>query len=291
MLHAAVARRQLPEVAFHPRQKQALGFEIFKLSELLDRLTQDGSKRWEAPRRLDFHGLYVGIRGRGEVIIDFAAQPIGKGMLTVAAHGCVHHYTPRTRAADAWMLLFTPEFLALGERVPLSLLTAGARSLQLEPSLHRELSSLCQMLAREYARPLDALQRPLLAAMARTVLLHAERATRRVSPAAPPELARFFAALDRDIRATRSVDHYSRASGLSRRKLAEMLFEHTGRTLKRAIDERAILEIKRLLAHTDLSVKELAERAGFSEPTNFVKFFRAHAQQTPLEFRARFRTF
>src|SRR6185312_3379151 len=84
------------EVVFHPRQKEVLGFAIFKLSELLARLTRDGSKRWEAPRRLNFHGLYVGMRGRGEVIVDFAAQPIGAGVLTVAARGCVHHYTPHT---------------------------------------------------------------------------------------------------------------------------------------------------------------------------------------------------
>jgi AraC-like DNA-binding protein len=47
-----------------------------------------------------------------------------------------------------------------------------------------------------------------------------------------------------------------------------------------------VLELKRVLAHTDVSVKELAERAAFDEPTNLVKFFRHHTGMTPLEFRA-----
>jgi transcriptional regulator GlxA family with amidase domain len=47
-----------------------------------------------------------------------------------------------------------------------------------------------------------------------------------------------------------------------------------------------ILEHKRLLAHSGVSVKELAALTGFDEPTNLVKFFRLHTGQTPLEFRS-----
>jgi AraC family transcriptional regulator, transcriptional activator of pobA len=51
------------------------------------------------------------------------------------------------------------------------------------------------------------------------------------------------------------------------------------------IDDRVILEQKRLLVHTELSIKELAARTGFAEPTNLVKFFRHHTGQTPRAFR------
>jgi AraC family transcriptional regulator, transcriptional activator of pobA len=51
------------------------------------------------------------------------------------------------------------------------------------------------------------------------------------------------------------------------------------------IDERVILEHKRLLVHTDLSIKELAAKTGFDEPTNLVKFFRHHTGHTPAAFR------
>ena len=51
------------------------------------------------------------------------------------------------------------------------------------------------------------------------------------------------------------------------------------------VDERVILEIKRLLIHTHLSVKEIAEATGFDEPTNLIKFFKRYTGQTPLSFR------
>ncbi len=101
----------------------------------------------------------------------------------------------------------------------------------------------------------------------------------------PTELQRFFAILERDCLTTRHVTHYAKAAGFSARRLGELLYAHTGRSTKQVIDERVVLEHKRLLAHTELSVKELAERTGFPEPTNLIKFFRHHTGTTPLEFR------
>ena len=56
--------------------------------------------------------------------------------------------------------------------------------------------------------------------------------------------------------------------------------------MSQLIDDRVVLEQKRLLAHTDISVKELAERTGFEEPTNLVKFFRQRTGTTPQAFRS-----
>jgi AraC-like DNA-binding protein len=40
-----------------------------------------------------------------------------------------------------------------------------------------------------------------------------------------------------------------------------------------------------MLAHTDASVAAIGEELGFSEPTNFVKFFKARAGKLPGAFR------
>jgi AraC-like DNA-binding protein len=74
-------------------------------------------------------------------------------------------------------------------------------------------------------------------------------------------------------------------AGISVRQLSDLLVARTGKSTKRIIDDRVVLEHKRLLAHTDISVKELAERSGFDEPTNLVKFFRHHTGTTPQAFR------
>lgn len=51
------------------------------------------------------------------------------------------------------------------------------------------------------------------------------------------------------------------------------------------IDRRVALEAKRLLVHTDASSVAIGEQLGFTEPTNFLKFFRSRVGKTPEAFR------
>jgi AraC-like DNA-binding protein len=58
---------------------------------------------------------------------------------------------------------------------------------------------------------------------------------------------------------------------------------------KAYIDRRVLLESQRLLAHTDAGTAQIAAALGFSEATNFIKFFQRATRQTPSAFRARSR--
>ena len=53
------------------------------------------------------------------------------------------------------------------------------------------------------------------------------------------------------------------------------------------VSRRVALEAKRLLVHTALPVTTIAAKVGFSEPTNFVKFFKREAGMSPGDFRRR----
>lgn len=266
------------ELAFRHNTKRALGFELFKLSELWARV--DALPTILTPKRLDFHIAYAGIRGKGELLVDFAPVPIGAGKLVVCARGRIQEYRPSAKV-DAWMLMFTTDFLRDRLRVLSPALVTPVVAMSADGL------ALCEQMATEHARPEDAHQAPMLASLLRALLLHAERAL----PAdldADPALERFFTILERDCLTTREVAHYAKAAAISPRRLGELISAKTGRSTKQVIDERVVLEHKRLLAHTSLSVKELAERTGFAEPTNLVKFFRHHTGTTPAAFRSTF---
>lgn len=270
------AIRDLP---FRHNLKPSLGFEIFRLADLFERVDAD---ELESPQRPEFHTLYIGLTGKGSMIVDFNAVPLGAGTLTIVARGRVQQFT-RQRGLDAWLLLARPEILTRSHAVLATTWERPFVSLPAEDSA--DLRMLAEQIAAEQARPLDAVQPALLAALFDAVLLRAERLAHDVRPAPPAELARFFTTLEAEFMTTRSVAHFAKRSGLSARRLAELLVEHAGKSPKKVIDDRVLLEQKRLLAHTNLSVKELAARTGFDEPTNLVKFFRHHTGQTPLEFR------
>lgn len=84
---------------------------------------------------------------------------------------------------------------------------------------------------------------------------------------------------------TRTVEKYASMMGITTKKLNQIAKENTGKTGKELIDSYAVLESKRLLAYSQDPIASIAQKLGFSEPTNLTKFFKKHSGLTPKEFR------
>ncbi len=75
---------------------------------------------------------------------------------------------------------------------------------------------------------------------------------------------------------------------MSTKKLNRIVQEIMHQPAKAYINEILIIEMKRLLMNTNFSIKEIAYKTGFEDPTNFVKYFKKSTQKTPIEFRKSF---
>jgi AraC family transcriptional regulator of adaptative response / methylphosphotriester-DNA alkyltransferase methyltransferase len=51
------------------------------------------------------------------------------------------------------------------------------------------------------------------------------------------------------------------------------------------MEGRILIEAKKLLEETSLSIAEIGQRFAYDEPTNFTKFFKGMAGITPLQYR------
>jgi len=270
--------RRLP---FHHGIAPELGVELIALSSLYERGRRGVlGHALEAPQRPEFHMIYVGTRGRGRMIVDFAEVPIGAGLVTVVAAHRVQAFVPKP-GVDAWMVLFRPE--VIGDACSILWPLGPAPALELGRREHAELVAIVDAIAVEQHRAGDRFQPEILASLVRAMVLSIERHV--ASGKTEDALQRFFTILERDHATTRSVAHYAKSAGLSPRRLGELMHARFGRSPKQIVDERVVLEAKRLLAHSELSVKQLAARLGFAESSNFGKFFRANAGMTPLDFR------
>lgn len=257
------------------KRDRAIGFEVITLASLYERGARGAlGHALEMPQRPEFHTIYVGTKGRGRMMIDFRPVELGAGRISIVARGRVQAFEPKP-GVDAWMILFTPELVELPVLAPIDAIELGSE--------HATIVDTVMQIAAEQAAEPDRYASEIAAALVRSIVLRCERAFGTDRPNA--HLVRFFTILERDFHRTRSVAHYAKESGLSARRLAELLHAQLGKSTKQIIDERVVLEHKRMLAHTELSVKELAAATGFDEPTNLVKFFAKHAGMTPLEFR------
>ena len=80
---------------------------------------------------------------------------------------------------------------------------------------------------------------------------------------------------------------YAEMLNISPNHLTRLCKKETGQTPGELIRKRIILEAKRLLHYTPLSIKEIAESLGFESTSYFVTFFKKALSITPEQFRKR----
>ena len=84
---------------------------------------------------------------------------------------------------------------------------------------------------------------------------------------------------------SRSVADYASLVGCSTKTLTRATKRVLGQTPKDVIDQRVANAACRLLAHTDLSVGWISFKLGFTEQSNFSKFFQRKVEMTPAAYR------
>ena len=96
---------------------------------------------------------------------------------------------------------------------------------------------------------------------------------------------RFLQLAEEHFRENITVDEYARLLAVTPGHLTQVVRELTGRTSNEILRAKQILETKRLLSHTSLSVTQIAEQMGFDDQSYFTKFFKKSAGMTPVQFR------
>lgn len=98
-------------------------------------------------------------------------------------------------------------------------------------------------------------------------------------------ISEFNTLLNSSFNIEKNVSFYSNRLFINVKRLNEVTKRYYNKTAKQLIEDRILIETKRHLIHTNFSVKEISYKVGFSDPTNFNKFFKKFTRQTPLEFR------
>lgn len=83
----------------------------------------------------------------------------------------------------------------------------------------------------------------------------------------------------------RSVYSYASELCISPKHLTSICKKHSGKTASDWIQEQVLEEIRYYLKKTDLSIKEVGLRVGFSNSSFFGKFVKEHLGMTPKEYR------
>ncbi|MEU4658571.1 AraC family transcriptional regulator [Streptomyces sp. NPDC023723] len=283
----------VPTVSYRPTPGRPPGLEVLDLPGLAAR-AEERERPLTAPVRPAFH-LVVAVRGgRLACAVDFTAYTLGAGDWLWVWPGQVLQFPDGTGAdADATVLVFptgfpsaaTDALIRDGEHAPYRLITPDparqAALLRLLDALVAEHAGLGDLTLEAYVETL----RDLLAVIL-VRLVHLADPRRRTRGAGSEPFDRFRRAVEEDFGRTHRVEDYAARLGYSPRTLTRATRAALGVGAKRYIDDRVLLEAKRLLIHTALPPAVIGERIGFGYPTVFSAFFRQHTGMTPTEFRS-----
>jgi len=285
-------RPTVTELHFHNPKLSKVGVEVLTLPKLKDSAS---STLLSAPQRVDFYHLLFVQAGRAEHMVDFETHALMPGCVLLVRPGQVQQWRMTDRL-NGQLLLISAEALSPSvsrKATDVELLTLSEWPTLTTPSkvLFTEALSGCDKLANDIGRFADtALDTAIIRHQLITLLLRLARELRGKRAQHRTREMEIYALFSKELEGMftkrTSVLDYARRIGFSESTLSRACVATVGRTAKQEIDRRVALEAKRLLVHSTVTAVEIGYQLGFTEPSNFVKFFRRNAGTTPSEFRA-----
>ncbi len=248
------------------------------------------------PHRAEFYHIIWFQEGTSTHLVDFTQVHIAPNTLLFLDKDVVHAFS-NTVAATGVVILFTEPFFYQSDLdfkylKNNALFRDSAALVQLDADAPTQvLTTLMEMIQDEYRKPQDQFQKQILQNYLHNFLMLNER-IHLTNEAGTfntgidwDYLIAFKRLLNEHFSVEKQVAFYAKKLNISEKRLSLASKKIIGKTPKELIIERVLLESKRLLVNTNITIKEIAFELGFDEPGNFNKYFKKYTAKTPLEFR------
>jgi AraC family transcriptional activator of pobA len=244
----------------------------------------------------DLFQFFLVTQGGGRTRVDGRDHRLAPGAALLLPPSTIHEFAfledtdgfVASAAATSLRRLFESEPEArslLGAPAVLSVAASGAQATMLE--------SLMQLAMREFAANLPAREFSL-GAYADLIASWFVRAMRGAKasgePAKDPRaglVRRFVERVERRFQHHDSLDDHARELGVSVPHLSRSCRELLGRSAARVIQDRLMIEARRDLVYTAMSISQISFRLGFTDPAYFSRFFAKRAGVSPSDYRAK----
>jgi AraC family transcriptional regulator, transcriptional activator of pobA len=223
---------------------------------------------------------------------DWKGQLVAGGVLIVPQH-CIHGFQFSTDAQGIVITLAYPLLDSLGTDLSTALQSeSAARVFILEENEERSLiQAMLRKLMKEYQQQ-QGYRRELIESSLTVVLASLMQQAQSTQPRASehPKRARrylseFTNLIEQDYVHHHQLTFYANKIGISTAHLNAVCREFVQRSALDLIHARIMLEAKRNLVYTNLTIKTVAETLGFADPAYFTRFFKRQAGLSPKEFR------
>ncbi len=291
----APPRKVLRQTRFANERLNPIGLELMTLTELRARVS---ALQLVQTERVEFFMVLVATAGHGTHLVDFERFGLSLGHVVFVRPGQVQQWQPGD-GFEADVLLIEPAVVqptvATSQQATMALLRLDEWPAHFAMDVDGLAAwrSLAAMLRRELDQPLlDGLSAAMAHELLVCLMLSLSRSAtgRATAPTMQASLVRRLRReLERWVHTRPSVALLARRLRVSTSTLTRACKDVLGHSAKEEVDRRVALEAQRLLVHSTSTSVAIGELLGFTEPTNFVKFFRRRVGVTPEAFRQAYR--
>lgn len=280
-------------IPFHRlEQTNALGFQLEKVDDSISPISDEEVVL--QPHRDDHYIFLLLESGNCSFMVDFSVVEMCSQTMLVILPAQVHHFMS-SASATGWFVAmdaalvgdtFRPVFEDRFHNLrPVSITSSDniSQCLQLLHSVQEEAS------VKPYQRHSMYALISAFVAMAASVVTGLEEPVKG-QVTRPVSITRAFRKLvtEKFVSLKNPADYASELN-ITTSYLNEVVKATTGATVSYWIQHETMLEARRLLYHSDLTVKEIAYLTGYDDPAYFQRMFRKVLLCTPMEFRNRYR--
>lgn len=259
-----------------------VGIELYRMPEFFQQL-----KGMETDT-MHLHGFYEIIwfqKGSGTHYVDFNQYAIAPGTIFFISPGQIHSFDTK-HDQEGYVLKVCAELF--DDFVGLSCVTVQDKD---AAALEMLVAAIQEELKKE-----DSLgHRETLHALVKLFVIMVRRSYAGMNPSAPnphkvsyKAFLNFRKLIEENYCRLHTVKDYAALLNVSSKTLTLYVNECSKYSPLELINNRIILEAKRLLRYSVLSVKEIAFRLGFEDPSYFAKFFKRLVKQSPADYRESF---
>ena len=281
----------ISKISFDNPRLKRVGVDVLTLHELRQR----AAATLIAPQRIDFYFLMLIQAGHGKHTVDFIDYKLKPGSVVFLRPGQIQQWHMHQQMQGLILLVaaeaMTPSVAKSNQEIELLFLDQWPAASSISMGLFLQAYTDAQRLREEVLnfggsdREAAIIWHTMLAMLLRLArqLRLGDLPTDAMREATIYKM--FNQMLEMNFQQRLSVLDYANKLGYSQSTLARACLAVTQQTPKTLIDQRLSLEAKRLLVHSRLGTAAIASKLGFTEPTNFIKFFKRETGLTPSDFR------
>lgn len=286
-------KKDILEIQFNNQSNPKSYFEIVRIEELLKRELDHSLGE---NHLVKFYIIFFVYEGQGYHTIDFTDYNYTGGTILLIRKDQIHRFF-KSPNVKGYLLVFTEEFIIghlnrMEAQKTMQLFNDSLSFPKIKFNTKQEFSDfivLIKHLETEYHDKDDfsiGITRSVLhIVMTKLFRIKSKAGQHTENKKYMSQFLEFQNLVEQDCFKSRKVQYYSNLMGVSAKTINNIVKSVANKSAKAFIDEVAVMQIKRLLISTDHSIKEISYSAGFSDSTNFYKYFKKFVGSSPEVFR------